>query len=146
MSKNEKSVNAEYAKIGIDYVKRTCDDFGPRFSCTENEKGAAEQLSRELDEFCDKTFLDKFTAIPNLYPRGFILIAGVLTILGTPFLFFRSPISIIAAVLPLFGLFVVWATFFLMKEWFGFLFEKGTSHNATGRIFPRDAQGDRKSV
>jgi len=141
-----KDDNSKYAKYGIDYVTRTCDKFGPRFSATEAENAAIYYLEDELKQYCDKTLIDEFGVTPNLYPRGFILMAGIFTLIGTPFFFFKSPISIIAAVLPIFGLFAVWLTFFLMSETFAFLFKKGTSHNATGRIFPRNEKGEKKEA
>ncbi len=67
---------------------------------------------------------------------------GVLVILGVFSFFFKGLWALFSIFLPLFGLFIFFVSLVLMKNWFAFLSRKAVSHNATGRILPRNPNGD----
>jgi hypothetical protein len=132
------STNMEYGEYATTYTKHICDQFGPRITCSPSEKAAAEETQKILSKICDETALDSFSCFPDLYPGGFIKMCAVCIFFGWIFFFTPAPWCFIAAITPFLGVFIMWASFFLMKEWFAFPFKRGTSQNATGRIFPRD--------
>jgi Peptidase family M28 len=136
-----KSVD-DYASFTLDYITHVCDTYGERSPTSEAERKAANDLKEKLDEFSDETIKDEFTAIPGLYPQGLTRIAGFFVLIGLPFFFFSEPFNILAFILPFFGLFAFFVSLFLMKEWFGFLFKKGTSQNVLGKILPRNEKNE----
>ena len=120
----------------FNYIKDLCDKYGPRISSSEAETNAAKDIESTLKKYCDQTYLDSFPAISDLYPGGLTKIAGILLSIGIICFFLPGISEIFAIIFPLLGFLEVFVSLFLMKEWFGVFFKKGTSTNATGRIFP----------
>ena len=139
MNNSEQIMNENhvYAQKVIDFVSHLCKTYGPRITCSKEEKDAAMDLDRKLKEYCDETAIDTFSLYPDLYPGGFIRIAVFFILVGVPFMFFRSPWTILATIFPLLGFIQIYIGYMKMSELFGFAFKKGISQNATGRIYPR---------
>ncbi|MHA1111938.1 MAG: M28 family peptidase [Promethearchaeota archaeon] len=136
----------DYNKLteeAIDYITDVCNKFGPRISGTKEERESLEELETLLQAFSDFTYFDSYKVYPTFYPGGFVTIFGILVILGVFTFFFRGLWALLSLFLPLFGLFIFFVSLVLMKYWFAFLSRKGTSHNATGRILPRNPDGEK---
>jgi len=118
------------------FVDTICKKFGPRYSCSKEEKNANLWIKEELEKFCDNTFVDEFKTRPGLYPQGFIKIAGLLGGISLVFMPFKFPFPIISSVLVILGLLILYTELILMKGWVRFFFKKGTSSNAFGIIKP----------
>ncbi len=117
-------------------VDTICKKFGPRYSCSNGEKEAQRWIKDELSKFCDETFIDEFETYPHIYPQGLLKVVGVLAGISFIFMPLKFPGPLFSLIFILWGIFVLYTELFLMKEWIGFLFKKGTSSNAFGVIKP----------
>jgi len=131
-------VDNSYADYMYNVIDTICQKFGPRYSCSEAEKNANIWIKKELDQFCDETFIDEFETRPALYPQGFIKVAGILGGISPLFMPLIFPFPIISLVLVILGIIVLYSELFLMKEWIGFLFKTKKSTNVFGIIKPTE--------
>ncbi len=125
--------DADYIYEFVDVI---CKEYGPRYSCSDAEKKAALWIKKELDKYCDETFIDEFETHPHLYPQGIFKIFGLLGGISFIFMPMIFPIPILSLIFVLAGVFVFYTELFRMKEWIQVLFKKGTSHNVFGIIKP----------
>ncbi len=132
----------ELTDDALQYIKYVCDMYGPRISGTKEERESLDELEDELKKFSDFTYYDTYKVYPTFYPRDFILIFGISVIISAFTFFFRGFWGLISAILPIIGLFIFYVSLVKMKYWFAFLSKKGISHNATGRILPRNSEGE----
>ncbi|MHA1819532.1 MAG: M28 family peptidase [Promethearchaeota archaeon] len=132
----------ENVKYSLDWVTKICKEIGPRIATSEEEKKAADDLKKELEQYADEIVSQKFKAIPGLYPAGFVKLAIIFSVIGIPFILVGWPFIILSYLLPIFSLFIFVSSFMYMKEWFGFFFKSGESQNVLGRIYPRDMDGN----
>lgn len=120
------------------FIETICAKFGPRFSCSKNERDANLWIKEEFDKFCDTTNLDEFETRPGLYPQGLIKVAGILSAISPIFIYLIFPFPIITTLFIFLALFVLVSELLMMKEWIGFLFSKKKSSNISGIIKPTE--------
>lgn len=125
-----------YSDYMFNFIDTICTKFGPRYSCSEAEKNANIWIKKELDQFCDQTFIDEFETRPAMYPQGFIKVAGILGGISPLFMPLIFPFPIISLILVVLGITVLYSELFLMKGWIGFLFKTEKSSNVFGIIKP----------
>jgi hypothetical protein len=80
---------------------------------------------------------DEFHAYSSFYPQGLIKLGAFFVYVAVIAFFLGYPWNLLSIVLPLFGIFIIFVSLMLMKEWFAFLFKKGTSQNVIGKIKPK---------
>jgi len=127
-----------YSDYMFNFIDTICKKFGPRYSCSEAEKNANIWIKKELDQFCDETFIDEFETRPAMYPQGFTKVAGILGGISPLFMPLIFPFPIISLILVILGITVLYSELFLMKGWIGFLFKTKKSSNVFGIIKPTD--------
>ena len=125
-----------YSNYMFNFIDTICKKFGPRYSCSEAEKDANIWIKKELDEFCDETFIDEFETRPAMYPQGFTKVAGLLGGISPLFMPLIFPFPILSLILVILGITVLYSELFLMKGWIGFLFKTKKSSNVFGIIKP----------
>ncbi len=131
--------NSDYM---YDIIARVINEAGPRLPCSENEKKAAELLSKELENYCDSVEIEKFMHYPELGvsrwpPRcAIIVLISVAVFLLYPFL----PIvfSALAAGISLFGLLNIYFQYLKAEEWSPkiYPYKPKESRNVVGVIKP----------
>jgi len=116
-----------------DFIKRVCQEIGPRSSATDKEYEGLDLIESELKTFSDEIIRDEFTCHPGAYPKGNVYIALV-CLLGAyvAYLFF----PILTVVLIGVGVVSIFAELLLMKEAVDWLFPKRSSWNTFGRVKP----------
>jgi len=129
---NEKSLT-DYM---YNFIEEICERFGPRYSCSEQEKEANKWIKNEFDNFCDETNIDEFETRPALYPQGLVKVAGILSGFSPIFLPLFFPLPLITSILIFLSLFILVSELIFMKEWIWFLFRKKHSSNVFGIIKP----------
>lgn len=123
-----------YKDYMMGFIKRICDEVGPRLGTTEGEKRAGLKIKREYEKFCDETLLEEFECRPRGF-LDFILVSAFLFIVGVAlYLFYPVVTAILAAVALL--IFLLEQMF--LKEAVDFLFPRGKSANIIGKIKPRE--------
>ncbi|MFX1445001.1 MAG: M28 family peptidase [Promethearchaeota archaeon] len=127
-------IDDSYSDYMYNFVDTICKKYGPRYSCSQEEKDANIWIKSELDKFCDKTFIDEFETYPGLYPQGLLKVAGILIAISIIFIPLMFPLPILSSIFVLLGLFILYSELILMKEWIRILFKKGTSSNVFGII------------
>jgi len=127
-----------YSDYMFNFIDTICKKFGPRYSCSEAEKNANIWIKKELDQFCDETFIDEFETRPAMYPQGFTKVAGILVGISPLFMPLIFPFPIISLILVILGITVLYSELFLMKGWIGFLFKTKKSSNVFGIIKPTE--------
>ncbi len=141
MSK-EKETNmdfvGEFAEYSYSLIEKICNDIGPRYSSSQEEKKANLLLKDELSKFCDETNIEEFETRPNLYPQGIIRITFLIGGLAFFSILLAYPFSIIASILVFISVLVLFFELMLIKGWAKFLFRKGTSSNVYGIIKPSE--------
>lgn len=118
------------------FIEEICEKFGPRYSCSEQEKQANKWIKTEFKNYCDEVKIDEFQTKPALYPQGLVKVAGILSGISPIFMPLYFPLPIITSIFIFLGLFVLITELIFMKEWIGFLFRKKTSSNVFGKIKP----------
>jgi len=125
-------INASYEEYMFSFIRRICNEIGPRPATSENEAKAAQEIEKEFSKYCDETVVEKFECRPGGF-LGILNIFPILHFIGLIFYFIFPIISFILA------LFVV-LTYFLemnqLREFVDPLFRKGTSINVIGKIRP----------
>ncbi|MHA1793728.1 MAG: M28 family peptidase [Promethearchaeota archaeon] len=116
------------------FIKRICDEVGPRRSASEEERKAQEIIKSECENFADDVKFDEFTCAYNAYPQGLVRVASgfiTLSILTLMFVFYWLTI-----VFSLVALWVLVAELMVMLEFTDPFYKKDTSHNVFGVIKP----------
>ncbi len=128
----------EFAEYSYSLIEKICNDIGPRYSSSIEEKKANLLLKDEMSTFCDETNIEEFETRPNLYPQGIIRIVFLIGGLAFFTALFAYPFSIIASFLVFVSMFVLFVELMLLKGWVKFFFRKGTSSNVYGIIKPSE--------
>jgi aminopeptidase YwaD len=116
-----------------DFIKRMCEEIGPRSSATLQEHEGLKLIEEELKTFTDETFKDNFECHPGAYPKGNIYLAMALIFASyISYLF----IPLLTIILFTFGILSIFSELMLMKEAVDFLFPKKKSWNIFGKIKP----------
>ena len=116
-----------------DFIKRTCEEIGPRSSATSKEHEGLKFIEKELKSFSDETFQDDFECHPGAYPKGNVYLGLTFFLIGHIGYFIQPIITLIFVAL---GLLSIFAELFLMKEAVDFLFPKKSSWNVFGKVKP----------
>jgi len=124
---------ADYA---FGFIKEICVQFGPRYSSSEAENRANMWIKDEFSKYCDEVNLEEFKTNPNLYPQGVFKITGFFAGIAWVFLPLKFPLSILAGILILLGLFVLISELMMLKRWIKIFFFFFTSNNVWGIIKP----------
>ncbi len=129
-------IDESFSDYMFSFIDTICTKFGPRYSCSDAEKNANIWIKKELDQFCDETFIDEFETRPAMYPQGFIKVAGFLGGISPLFMTLIFPFSLLSFILVILGIVILYSELFLMKGWIGFLFKTKKSSNVFGIIKP----------
>lgn len=120
------------------FIDKICKQFGPRYSCSTQEKEANKWIKEEFTRYCDETYLDEFKTKPGLYPQGLIKVAGIFSAFSPIFIPLVFPLPILTSIFIFMALFVLISELIMMKEWIDFLFKEKTSSNVSGIIKPTE--------
>ncbi|MHA1643042.1 MAG: M28 family metallopeptidase [Promethearchaeota archaeon] len=142
---NEKIQNYMY-----EFIKKICDDVGPRESGTKEEEIAGNIIEDELKKYCNKTYQEEYVSSPHAFLGGirygailvliviafyWIILLNDLSILqlGNALIIILLIISII--------IIIITVSYFILEvmkyhETFDFLFPKKNSRNIIGIIEP----------
>ncbi len=115
------------------FIKRVCEEIGPRSSATPKEYEGLEMIEKEIKSFADETFRDDFTCHPGAYPRGCIYIA-LISLLGAYIAYLFIPV--LTLVLIGVGVLSIFSELLLMREAVDWLFPKKSSWNTFGKVKP----------
>lgn len=117
-------------KEGVSYVKsfisRIIDKFGPRLPASPEERAAAEEIAKDMQEATGKSVkMESFKCAP-IASIGFIPILGIFAFISLATYYLHPIISFILA-----GLTLAYAVIqvFLYKGWFDLLFKQHESKN-----------------
>jgi len=116
-----------------DFIKRVCEEIGPRSSATPKEYEGLELIETEIKKFADETFRDDFTCHPGAYPKGNVYIA-LLCLLGGYIAYLFIPA--LTLVLVGIGVLSIFSELLLMREAVDWLFPKKSSWNTFGKVKP----------
>lgn len=139
MAKESKAKIDPKGKEMLDFIKRICDDVGPRIGGSENEKKAGNIIYDEMSKFCDKVEKQEF----ECHPRGFldyIWFTALFYILGVISYYFIPLLTIIFIII---GIAIYFAQQCLTLEIIDFVFPKKDSFHVIGKIKPK---GDAKNL
>lgn len=131
-------VDETLPNYAFDFIKDICEQFGPRFSCSDAEKKANLWIKDQFAGYCDDVHVEEFSTYPELYPQGIIKVCGVIGGIAFAFMPLGFPFMLGAALAIFAALFVLFAELFLIKRWIRPFFKKGTSTNTWGRIKPKN--------
>ncbi|MBD3194518.1 MAG: M28 family peptidase [Candidatus Lokiarchaeota archaeon] len=132
----DNEIDNSIADYMYNFIEDICNKFGPRYSCSDQEKEANKWIKQEFESYCDETYLDEFETRPNLYPQGLVKVAGLLSGISPFFIPLIYPFPILSSILIFLGLFILVSELIFMKEWIWFLFRKKKSSNVIGVIKP----------
>ncbi len=130
-----------YREYMYNFIKRVCEEIGPRSSATSKEYEGLELIETEIKTVTDESFRDNFKCSPGAYPKGNIYIALILW-LASYVVYLVMPT--IAIILIAIGVLSIFSELLLMKEAVDWLFPKKSSWNVFGKIKP--SQETRKIV
>jgi len=114
------------------FIKKVCDEIGPRSPCSKEETQCAHFLQQQLNKYCDETGIDEFYCYPGAY-RAMFHWPVILYILAIPFYLFLPWISLL---LTIFALVILIGNEMYNVETIDPLFKKQTSTNVIGKIKP----------
>lgn len=126
--------NNSYTEYMFSFIKRICEEIGPRPATSVNEAKAAQEIKKEFSKYCDETVIEKFECRPG----GFLGFLNILAILHFIALIFYFHFPIISLILAIFSLFVYVLEINHLKEFVDPLFRKGASENVIGKIKPKN--------
>jgi len=115
------------------FIKRICEELGPRLGTTEGEKGAGMEIKREYEKFCDDTFLEEFECRPRGF-LDFIRVSAFLFFVGAALYLFYP---VVTAALAALALLIFLLEQMFLKEAVDFIFPRGKSANIIGKIKPK---------
>jgi hypothetical protein len=126
MSLNKRS-SVEYM---FGFIKRVCQDIGPRPGTSENESKAGQMIRKEYERFCDEVEVEPFTCRPGGF-LGILTIIPVLQALATVVYLWFTWVSVL---LTMVALLCYVLEMNHLREFADPLFRKGTSANIYGKI------------
>ena len=145
-AENLKTTTADCTKFITDGITNICNTFGPRPCGSESEKGAQEQMKKELEGFCDSVVRETFKANPKAF-MSFVPHAGA-CLMGASALNLSAAFGKGSKKLPLGSVALMGGAlsgiigeFLLYKKMYDPLFKEETSGNV---IAVRKAKGETK--
>jgi aminopeptidase YwaD len=144
-------VDDNLKKYMFQFIKKVCDEIGPRESGTEQEILAGDVIEKEMQTFCDSTHQEEYISSPHAFLGG-IRYGALLALISICLYWFSLLIDL--ALLPLSTFFsflfiliamiliLVTISYFITEvmkyhEFFDFLFPKKHSKNVIGIINPK---------
>ncbi|MHA1271940.1 MAG: M28 family metallopeptidase [Promethearchaeota archaeon] len=135
-----------------EFIKKICDEIGPRASASENEKKAGDKIEENLKKYCDDTHQEEFKLAPKAvvgnvrWAALLIIISGVLyewVLFNESFANQLNPtmkliIFIISPVLITISLSFLILEVMLLREFIDFIFPKKKAYNIIGTIKPKN--------
>jgi aminopeptidase YwaD len=135
-----------------DFIRRICEEIGPRESGTAEEGKAGDIIEGELKNYCDKTRQERYISSPHAFLGG--IRYGAMLVLVSIVLYWLSllneltiltipPIWDLSLLLMALILIITTVSYFILEvmkyhEAFDFLFPKKESRNIIGVIEPKD--------
>ena len=116
----------------IDFIKKVCNEIGPRSACSKQETQCANLLNQQLKTFCDETSIDEFLCSPGAY-RAMFHWPVILYITAIPFYIFFPLVSIL---LTIFALIILVGNEIYNMETIDIFFKKEKSTNFIAKIKP----------
>ncbi|NHJ40459.1 MAG: Zn-dependent exopeptidase M28 [Asgard group archaeon] len=126
-----------YSDYAYQFIESICNGFGPRMSCSDEEKQANIWVKKQLSKFCELTNNEKFTVRPNYFFQGIFKFIFPFGIIAFFFNFLVYPYSIFSSFAILIFIFFFISDFVLLKNFLSPLFKKGESSNTYGIIKPK---------
>ncbi|NHK32319.1 MAG: Zn-dependent exopeptidase M28 [Asgard group archaeon] len=127
-----------YSNYAYHFIESICNDFGPRITCSDEERQTNLWIQTQLSEFCDETNIEEFTVRPNHFFQGIFKIIFPIGLLAFLFNFLVYPYSIFSSIAIVIFIFFLISDFMLLKGLLGPFFKKGTSSNVYGIIKPKN--------
>ncbi|MBD3211950.1 MAG: M28 family peptidase [Candidatus Lokiarchaeota archaeon] len=118
----------------LDFIKKICDEVGPRVGGSEAEDQAGNIIYEEMSTFCDEMEKQEFECHPGGF-LDYIWVTAIFYIIGMLFYFF---IPILSAILILLGILIYFAQQALTLEIIDFLFPRVQSFHVIGKIKPKN--------
>ncbi|MHA1230709.1 MAG: M28 family peptidase [Candidatus Helarchaeota archaeon] len=131
----------DYQNYMYNFIKKICDQIGPRIGWSGNEKRAAETIKEELNKYCDETTIEEFE-----YSRSFYKMFSIPLILNLMGVFFYLIIlmdfnnliniyaSIISCICFSLSLFFLFGQFIFNKDVMKIFARSGKSQNVIGKM------------
>jgi len=116
----------------IDFIKRVCNEIGPRSPCSKEEEKCACFLQQQLNKFCDETNVEEFYCQPGSY-RAMFHWPVILCIIAIPFYMFFPWVSLL---LTFFALVILVGNEIYNMETIDMFFKKQKSTNFIAKIKP----------
>ena len=126
-----------YSKYAYDFIKTICEEIGPRYSCSKEEREANEWIYSELKSFSDEANIEEFTTHPKIYPQGILKTLFIFGLIAFLFIPLPFPYSIFSSVAVFLGVMVYVLELMLIVGILKPFFKKGISTNVYGRIRPK---------
>ena len=126
------------SQYAYDFIRTICQNIGPRYSCSKEEREANEWIYAEMKTFCDESFIEDFTTHPNLFPQGIIKICFSIGLISFFLIPLSYPYSIISSSLILLGFLIYFSEMMLMVGVLQPFFKKEKSSNVYGIIKPKN--------
>ncbi len=145
-NENLKTTTADCAEFITEGITNICKTFGPRPCGSESEKGAQEQMMKELEPFCDSVKRETFKVNPKAFMSfvphaGACLMGSTAINLASAFGKVSKKVALGSAALMGGALAGIVGEFLLYKKMYDPLFKEETSGNV---IAVRKAKGETK--
>ncbi|NHJ49667.1 MAG: Zn-dependent exopeptidase M28 [Asgard group archaeon] len=127
----------EYTDYAYSYIETICNDIGPRFSCSDEERKANVWIESELSKYCDSTGIDEFQAHPKFFIQGIFRVVFPLGILSYLLNFLVFPYYILSSLIMLIACFILISDLVMLKGLIRPIFKKKSSTNAYGIVKPK---------
>ncbi|MHA1270294.1 MAG: M28 family metallopeptidase [Candidatus Helarchaeota archaeon] len=137
-------VNESYQTYMFNFMKKVCDEIGPRIGWSENERKAAYMIKNELKQYCDEVDIEDFQ-----YTRSFYMMFRIPLILNLTGIFlyililfgFQYSISLTFSIISTtcfsLSIFFLVSQFLFNKDTMSIFTKSGTSQNVVGKIKPK---------
>ncbi|NHJ06039.1 MAG: M28 family peptidase [Candidatus Heimdallarchaeota archaeon] len=126
-----------YSEYAYNFIKTICEEIGPRYSCSKEERQANEWIYSELKSFSDEANIEEFTTHPNIYPQGILRVFFIFGLIAFFLIPLPFPFSIFSSVAVFLGLLVFISELMLIVGILKPFFKKGISTNVYGIIKPK---------
>ena len=122
----------KHEEFMFNFIKKVCEDIGPRSPCSKEEAQCANFLQKQLNKYCDETLIDEFYCQPGAY-RAMFHWPVILYIFAIPFYLFLPWVSLL---LTIFALVILIGNEMYNMETIDIFFKKQKSTNVIGKIKP----------
>ncbi len=134
MEKTSKSKIDPTGRDMIDFIKKVCNNIGPRIGGSEQEKEAGNLIHEEMSKFCDEVEKQEFECHPGGF-LDYIWFTALFYVLGVISYFFMPLLTVIFILV---GILLYFAQQCLTLEIIDFVFPKIDSFHVIGKIKPKN--------